>query len=476
MARSRAYRWGEDGLCGGLCDHQARLCFSLALWNGKDPILKERLFGLVNSEGNHGEDVKEEYFYLDSTPMHTYMRSLYKYPHSYPYDELLRRRPSIGEREFEVADTTALDSYFDVETTTAKESPDVVVMRIAVTNRGAETADCWVLPQLTCRNTWSWGQPFEEENAWGKPRLSPTRDGIRIEHRSLGEHVLSFQEPPDRVIFAENETNPQVFGQPKEPGIYYKDGFHQFIVHGDDEAVNTALGGTKAAGVYHFSQLKKDETRVVWLCLRAAKAAAPKDWAAVMAQRKREHDEYYASIMSAGLTKEEKNVFIQAAAGLLHSKQFYYYDLRTWLNGDNKQPSPPESRKHNGRNASWAFHFFARDVLSMPDCWEYPWFAAWDLAFHAIAFAEIDAEFAKQQLLLLTREWYMSPSGALPAYEFQFDDVNPVTERFGGRQRQRRPALPGLVFSQAAYQLDLVAQPQRPAREKHFCGRVFGPG
>ncbi len=426
MSRSRAYRWGEDGLGGGLTDHQCRLALSVALWNGRDAILKERAFGLVNAEGNHGEDVKEEYFYLESTPVHSYMRSLYKYPHRYPYDDLLSRRPGIGEREFELHDTAALDNYFDMETTVAKESPDVVVVRLAVTNRG-ETADCWLIPQLTFRNTWAWGQSFEEEAAWGKPHLSPSREGIQIDHRSLGAHVLSFQQPPDQVIFTENETNPRVFGAPKLPGKYYKDGFHEFVVRGDEEAVNTTLGGTKAAGVYHFAQLKRDETRVVWMCLRAAKAAAPADWAAVVAQRKQEHDEYYASIMSPGLTEEEKNVYIQAAAGLLFSKQFYYYDLRSWLNGDAKQPPPPEARKQNGRNASWAFHFFARDVITMPDCWEYPWFAAWDLAFHAIAFAEIDVEFAKQQLVLLLREWYMSPSGALPAYEFQFDDVNPVT-------------------------------------------------
>ncbi len=340
------------------------MAFSLALWNGVDPILKERCFGLTNEEGNHGEDVKEHLFYLESTPMHTYMRTLYKYPHAYPYDELTAARPTVLDREFEIEDTAALDNYFDVETTMAKDSPDCVIIKVTVTNCGKE-ADCWLLPQLTCRNTWTWGQTYREESEWGKPHLSITDKGaILVEHRSLQEHVLSFKQPPEKLIFTENESNPRVFGLPREAGKVYKDGFHDFVIHRDDTSVSTA-GGTKAAGVYHMEKMARNESRSVWLCLRAQSAREPADWSTVLRDRKAEADEFYDSVMSPGLTADERNIFIQAAAGLLFSKQFYYFDLRSWLNGDTEQPEPPETHK-NGRNSKWAFHFFARDVLSMP--------------------------------------------------------------------------------------------------------------
>jgi hypothetical protein len=430
-ARSRAYRWGEDGLLG-ICDRQARLCFALALWNGKDPILKERLFGLTGPEGNHGEDVKEAYFYLDSTPTHSYLKALYKYPQSaFPYDQLVRvnRERSKLDPEFELADSGAFDEgrYFDVFAEYAKAGPDDILIRITVANRGPETATLHLLPTLWFRNTWSWGRTGE--GYWPRPRIrGEGRTRLRTEHEGLEQYVLdadSGTESPG-LLFTENETNvSRLFGAPNAQP-YVKDAFHRAIVEGDPDAVNPAAEGTKAAFAYVLT-VRPGEERVVRLRLREASSdrspAFGIEFDRVFADRIREADEFYEERTPPAATIEERRVLRQGYAGLLWSKQFFYYVVEHWLQGDPAQPAPSVARL-SGRNAEWS-HVYNRDIISMPDKWEYPWYAAWDLAFHMIPFARIDPLFAKEQLLLLLREWYTHPNGQIPAYEFAFGDVNP---------------------------------------------------
>jgi hypothetical protein len=421
-ARSRAYRWGEDGLLG-ISDNHQRLCFALALWNGRDPILKERLFGLTNSEGNHGEDVKEYYYYLDSTPTHSYMKGLYKYPQAaFPYASLVeenRRRSSLAP-EFELIDTGVLheDRYFDVFVEYAKADDDDIVIRISAINRGAESAPLHLLPTLWFRNTWSWNTTSP------KPRLHLEQSGrITAEHASLGMMVLSSQQGA-APLFTENETNNErLFGVPNR-SRYVKDGIDNFLIHGAAGAVNLAAEGTKAA-LHYFKELAPGETWVVKLRLsRPSPTSEPlgAGFDEVFAARIQEADEFYDSV-SPSLSEEARNVQRQAFAGMLWNKQFYHYVMEEWLEGDPSSPPPPAARK-KGRNQEWKF-LYIDDILSMPDKWEYPWFAAWDLAFHCIPLAIIDPDFAKQQLILLTREWYMHPNGQLPAYEWAFGDVNP---------------------------------------------------
>ncbi len=432
QARSRAYRWGEDGLLG-VTDREGRLCLALALWNERDPSLKERLFGLAGPEGNHGEDVKEQYFYLDSTPTHSYMKALYKYPQAeFPYARLVdeNRRRGRHEPELELIDTGVFDDgrYFDAFAEYAKASPNDVLVRLTIANRGADAARIHVLPQLFFRNTWSWGRSGGEYP--GKPKLSRQPDGTLLaEHASLGRFRLAAGPGPDgrapEWLFTENETNGErLFGMPNATP-WVKDAFHDLVIRGRRDAVNTQGTGTKAAA--HYVLDVPAEGKVVLSLRLFAEDESPKDpfghafhW--VFESRQREADEFYETRL-AHLNEDERRIARQGYAGLLWSKQFFCYVIDEWLDGDPGRPAPPAERK-GGRNAEWR-HLHNRDVVSMPDKWEYPWYAAWDLAFHAIPFAGIDPQFAKDQLLLFLREWYMHPNGQLPAYEFAFGDANP---------------------------------------------------
>ncbi|MGH9463414.1 MAG: MGH1-like glycoside hydrolase domain-containing protein, partial [Vicinamibacteria bacterium] len=432
QSRSRAYRWGEDGLLG-ISDREGRLCFALALWNGKDPILKERIFGLTGPEGNHGEDVKESYFYLDSTPTHSYMKALYKYPQAeFPYAWLVdeNRRRGKDVLEFELLDTGVFDEgrYFDVTAEYAKAAPDDILIRITVANRGPEPAEIHLLPSLWFRNTWSWGR--QGDGYWPKPVIrSSAKSRVLAEHDSLGRFELAADMGPDGspppFLFTENETNAsRLYGAPN--GSHYtKDAFHEFVIHGRKDAVNPEGQGTKAAAYYRLEIPARGE-RIVRLRLSPA-GTIPTPFSSefdrIFAERLREADEFYASRTPKNLSAEQKNVARQGYAGLLWSKQFYHYIVKDWVEGDPTQPQPPDNRRF-GRNHDWR-HLFNRDIISMPDKWEYPWFAAWDLAFHMIPFAKIDPDFAKRQLVLFLREWYMHPNGQIPAYEFAFSDVNP---------------------------------------------------
>jgi Glycosyl hydrolase family 63 C-terminal domain len=430
QSRSRAYRWGEDGLLG-ITDRECRLCFALALWNGKDPILKERLFGLANHEGNHGEDVKEAYFYLDATPTHSYLKALYKYPQAaFPYERLREenRRRSRREPEFELADTGVFDEgrYFDVFAEYAKAGPDDLLIRITVANRGPDAAALHVLPTLWYRNTWIWGCTHEE-GCETKPRMRAL-DAHRVAcaHPTLGEYTLR-QDDAAPLLFTENETNNRKLFGSENAAAQVKDAFHEFVVGGHAKAVNPAGEGTKCAA-HHRLMLAPGEERVIRLRLSAGEAE-PEGGAfggafdALFAGRRAEADGFYRELLNHVPAVQERRVARQAYAGLLWSKQFYHYAVKDWLVGDPKMPKPPADRLTT-RNTDWG-HLFNRDVLSMPDKWEYPWFAAWDLAFHMIPFARVDQHFAKHQLNLLLREWYMHPNGQIPAYEYNFSDVNP---------------------------------------------------
>ena len=432
-ARSRVYRWGEDGLLG-ITDRQGRLCFSLALWNGRDPILKERLFGLTGPEGNHGEDVKELYYYLDSTPTHSYMKALYKYPQAeFPYAWLVEenRRRGKEEPEFELVDTGVFDEgrYFDVFAEYAKASSDDILIRITAANRGPETATLHLLPTLWFRNSWSWGR--NGEGYWPKPRISRAgKTRLLAEQASLGRYLLEAEafpqtEPPE-VLFTDNETNfERIYGS-ANPAPYVKDACHEYVIHGKKEAVNPQEVGTKAAAYYRL-QIPAGKEVIVRLRL-CAESEAPhnpigRKFDQTFEARMSEADDFYAARIPAGLPPKERHVARQGYAGLLWSKQFFHYSIKDWLEGDPAHPAPPTDRLQ-GRNADWA-HLYNRDIISMPDKWEYPWYAAWDLAFHMIPFAKVDPHFAKEQLALFLREWYMHPNGQIPAYEYNFSDVNP---------------------------------------------------
>ncbi len=433
-ARSRAYRWGEDGLLG-ICDRQCRLCFALALWNEKDPFLKERLFGLTGPEGNHGEDVKEEYFYVDATPTHSYMKALYKYPQGeFPYSLLVEenRRRDRNEPEYELTDTGifADNRYFDVVAEYAKNAPDDVLIRISVHNRGPEPATLHVLPTLWFRNTWSWG--CKHEGCAIKPRITlEAPDLLTTNHESLERYALRVGPGQDGImppiLFTENETNMERLFAVPNGSRYVKDGFHAYVTQGDLEAVNPQARGTKAAPYYvlHLPSGASQQLRLrLALSSDGAPEVAPRQFDAIMALRKKETDAFYTAVLPPNASEEGKMIVRQVYAGLLWTKQFYHYIVQNWLEGDPEMLAPPESRLR-GRNAEWAAHLYNRDVISMPDKWEYPWYAAWDLAFHMVPFARIDPAFAKAQLLLFLREWYMHPNGQLPAYEFALGDVNP---------------------------------------------------
>ena len=431
-ARSRAYRWNEDGLAG-ISDRFQYLCFALALWNGKDPILKERLFGLNGSEGNHGEDVKEYYYYLDNTPTHSYMKYLYKYPqNTFPYDNLVntnRERYKQGE-EFELVDTGIFDQkkYFDITVEYAKINENDILIRISAVNNGPEPADLHLLPTLWYRNTWSWGY---DSGPMGdvaeRPLLTQLNNSgkeaiIQAKHPVLGEYWF-YAEGVSEFLFTENETNQQrLFGLAND-NPYKKDSFHRYLVDGELESVNPEKRGTKSAAYYQLT-LQPGETKTIRMRLSDHIVQKPfYQFDRNFSARKVDADEFYETFQSSTISADRQNIQRQAYAGMLWNKQLYYYDIEQWLKGDPSFPIDSPNRK-KGRNHEW-IHLNNFDILSMPDKWEYPWYAAWDLAFHALPLAQIDADFAKRQLILMTREWYMHPNGQLPAYEWSFGDVNP---------------------------------------------------
>jgi len=442
-ARSRAFRWNEDGIAG-ICDRRQNICFALALWNGKDPILKERLFGLTGNEGNHGEDVKECYYYLDSTPTHSYMRFLYKYPQAeFPYARLVEenRKRTRAEPEFELTDTGVFDEnrYFDVTVTYAKSTPDEILIRLEAANRGPEAAELHLLPTVWFRNQWSWktGSP--------KPALRERNGAIEIDG---GRYWLECH-GADQLLFCENETNTERLHGVPNANTYAKDGINDFVIHGA-ESVNPAREGTKAAAHYKLT-IAPGATHSVELRLTGSLGRqAAED---VFALRAREADAFYSDIVPANLSADARNVMRQAIGGLFWSKQFYHYVVKEWMEGDSAQPAPPEKRR-DGRNREWS-HLYNADVISMPDKWEYPWNAAWDLAFHCVPIAIADPDFAKEQLMLMVREWYMHPNGQLPAYEWAFGDVNPP------------------VHAWAAWRVYKIEKKRRGRGDRTFLQRIF---
>jgi hypothetical protein len=421
QARSRAYRWGEDGIAG-ISDDKQQLCFALAFWNGRDPILKERLFGLTNSEGNHGEDVKEYYFYLDSTPTHSYMKYLYKYPQrEFPYQDLVEtnQRRSRDEFEYELLDTGVFDDdrYFDIFVEYAKNEPEDLLIRITVHNRGTEPAVLHLLPTLWFRNTWSWG-----ENQ-SKPVLQQTADdAAQASHSQLGVRTLYIEGSPD-LLFTENESNSERLWSQPNPSPYVKDAFHQYVVNGKKEAVNPDLTGTKMAARY-ILEVPVAACHVLRLRFNAQTLADPfGKFDQIFSARLADANEFYDRITPPSLSEDQRRVHRQALAGMLWTKQYYYFDLDKWLDEHNAHPLMGSGQR-NVRNAEW-FHMLNSDIISMPDKWEYPWYAAWDLAFHTLALSLVDFDFAKDQLLLMLRNLYAHPNGQIPAYEWNFSDVNP---------------------------------------------------
>ncbi len=452
-ARSRAYRWSEDGLLG-ICDRRQNLCFALALWNERDPILKERLFGLTGPEGNHGEDVKEYYYYLDSTPTHSYMKALYKYPHApYPYGGLIEeaRRRGRDAPEFELIDTGVFkeDRYFDVVVEYAKAAPDDVLIRITATNRGPAPAPLRLLPQLWFRNVWAWGYTWI-----ARPELKLAAPGeILADTKHLPHQHLYFEGQP-QLLFTHNDTNTEKLWGAKNASPYVKDGINDTVVHGASGRVNPDNLGTKVALGYAFNVGARQSVGVRLRLTAGESAGAFHQFDDLFAQRQREADEFYANIEpNRKLSDDERNVMRQAFAGLLWSKQYYGWDVDDWLDGDPANPPPPADRKR-GRNGEWR-HVHTSDIISMPDKWEYPWFAAWDLAFHCLPIALVDPDFAKRQLILLLREWYMHPNGQIPAYEWAFGDVNPP------------------VHAWAAWRVYKIDKKLKGAGDTQFLERVF---
>ena len=483
-ARSRAYRWGEDGI-GGISDRHQMMCFALAVWNGRDPILKERLFGLTGNEGNHGEDVKEYYFHLDSTPTHSYMRMLYKYPQAeFPYARLVEENRRRGREapEFELLDTGvfAENRYFDIYVEYAKADVEDILIKITAANRGPEAAALHLLPSLWFRNTWSWGRDLRRP-AVRKATSVPGSACAELEHWQYGKRWLLCAGQPE-LLFTENETNNVRLFNWRNRTPYVKDSFHEYIIHGNKAAVNPQQTGTKLAAHYPL-QLGPGESATLKLRLtdleplasmdrsmdlsgtitspghaeRAEGVPGTNDFGAgfdnLFGLRQKDADEFFASRITKDLSAEAKAVMRQSLSGMLWSKQFYHYDVHTWLEGDPAFPPPPESR-WNGRNKDWT-HLYNDDVISMPDKWEYPWYAAWDLAFHCVPLALVDVDFAKDQLVLLLREWYMHPNGQLPAYEWAFSDVNPA------------------VHAWAAWRVYKIERRLRGVADRGFLERVF---
>ncbi len=451
-ARFRAFRWNEDGLLG-ICDRHQLVCFALSMWNGRDPFLKDRLFGLSGAEGNHGEDVKELYYFLDNTPTHSYMKALYKYPQSeFPYQKLLdeNRKRTRSDPEYEITETGvfAENRYFDVAVEYAKAGPEDVLMRITVSNRGPETAEVHLLPTVWFRNTWSWGNKAE------RPELHQSAAGvIELNGPYYGRRWLYCRDA-EELLFTENETNSRSLWGTPNLSPYSKDGIGACVVDGDREAVNPDHRGTKAAARYTIS-LEAGGEAVIELRHTDHENASPfgDDFAQTFNDRIREAGEFYARVTPRNLSEDGRAVMRQAFAGLLWSKQFYNYVVRDWLIGDPAFPPPPKQRML-GRNQEW-INLYNSDVISMPDTWEYPWYAAWDLAFHCVPLALIDSEFAKDQLMLMVREWYMHPSGQLPAYEWNFSDVNPP------------------VHAWAAWRVYKIERKRRGPADRKFLERIF---
>ncbi len=478
-AHSRTYRWGEDGL-GGISDRHQMICLAVSMWNGRDPILKERLYGLTGNQGNHGEDVKEQYFYLDSTPTHSYMKMLYKYPHAeFPYLQLLQENQKRGrtDPEFELIDTGVFNEnrYFDVVVEYAKSDWEDILVKITAYNRGPEAANLHLLPTLWFRNTWAWGKDLRRPAA-RRAADGPTAVCAEIEHWQYGKRWLLAGGKPE-LLFTENETNYIKLFNFRERTPYVKDAFHEYVIRGNKEAVNPALSGTKMAAHYAFhlppgdsatiklrltgsDPLGSMDPELPWVANGPAPtstALAPGDFAAgfdnIFTQRIKEADEFYASRIPQNLSPDARMVMRQAYSGMLWSKQFYHYDVETWIEGDPAGPPAPASRL-KGRNKDWT-HLYNDDVLSMPDKWEYPWYAAWDLAFHCIPLSIVDSDFAKEQLVLLLREWYMHPNGQLPAYEWAFGDVNPP------------------VHAWAAWRIYKIDRRMHGVADREFLERVF---
>lgn len=454
-SHSRAYRWGEDGI-GGISDNHQRLCFAIALWNGEDPILKERLFGLTGPQGNHGEDVKDYYFYLDNTPTHAYMKYLYKYPQqAFPYQQLVEenRKKSQTEPEFELLDTGVFENnrYFDVFVEYAKASAEDILIQIQVINRGDEEKPLHLLPTLWFRNTWSWDETSE------KPYLKLSKSDsdcpvIHASHPTLGDRWL-YCAKPDELLFTENETNNEKLFGSKNHSSYVKDGINDYIVAAKQDAVNPENIGTKVSAVYSW-KIGAGQTKTIWLRLSdSPELATPfgAEFEQVFAQRQQDADEFYQRFSSTSVSADQKRIQRQAFAGLLWTKQYYHYVVQDWLNGDPAQPAP---QRENARNQEW-IHLYNDDILSMPDKWEFPWYAAWDTAFHVLPLAMIDPDFAKRQLDLLTREWYLHPNGQIPAYEWHFSDVNPP------------------VHAWATLRIYQIEQELFGRTDRHFLERVF---
>ena len=483
-ARSRAYRWGEDGIAG-ISDRHQMICFALALWNGHDPILKERLFGLTGNEGNHGEDVKEYYFYLDSTPTHSYLKMLYKYPQAeFPYGWLVaeNRRRGRGQPEFELLDTGIFkeNRYFDVFVEYAKADDEDILVRITAHNRGPEPAPLHLLPTLWFRNTWSWGKDLRRPIV-RKATDIPGSLCAELQHWQYGKRWLLCAGEPE-LLFTENETNNERLFHSRNRTPYVKDAFNEYVIHGHKDAVNRAQSGTKMAAHYS-STIDAGQSVKIKLRLTDMEPLAGMDpdssmvgiitspghadretgipgtndfgrgFDALFAARVKEADEFYASRIPSELSADAKNVMRQSYAGMLWSKQFYHYEVQSWLDGDPAGPTPPADRK-KGRNKDWT-HLYNDDIISMPDKWEYPWYASWDLAFHCITLALIDPDFAKEQLVLLVREWYMHPNGQLPAYEWALGDVNPP------------------VHAWAAWRVYKIERRVRGVADRSFLEKVF---
>ena len=501
QARGRAYRWGEDGLLG-ICDRECRLCFSVGLWNGRDPIIKERLFGVTGPEGNHGEDVKECYYYLDSTPTHSYMKALYKYPQSrYPYEELVEvsRMRDRNEPEYEITDTSAFDDsrYFDVMAEYAKASPNDMLIRLTITNRGPQSAVLHVVPQLFFRNTWTW--QCTDEGCTTRPSMRLDNNVVQTFHESLDEFWFTCDAAGSNGwswLFTDNETNTKKYPDLPSESEYFKDAINDYVVFGNTRAVNPEQRGTKC-GVYGLIMLPAGETREVRLRLTHAKSELIADQAEndpakytqlafgesfqqTFDQRIAEADEFYADRIPETLPFERQATMRQAYAGLLWTKQFYHYSVSTWLDGD-PNGVPTSAARKEGRNSDWR-NLFNRDIISMPDKWEYPWYAAWDLAFHMVPMAGLDTHFAKEQLLLFLREWYMHPSGQIPAYEWHLGDVNPPVHAWGvwqvykatGPPRQRDKVFLARAFQKLLINFTWWVNRKDPRGKNIFAGGFLG--
>ena len=454
-ARSRVYRWNEDGIAG-ICDRHQKICFAAGLWNERDPILKERLFGLTGNEGNHGEDVKECYYYLDSTPTHSYMKYLYKYPQAaFPYEQLLagNRNRGKGDTEFELLDTGVFNEsrYFDVFVEYAKADVEDILIRITAYNRGPEAAPLHILPTVWFRNTWSWG--YKNPKPWLQ-RCGNKEAVIELSEPEYGKRWVIFSGSP-ALLFTENETNTKRLFHWDNELPHTKDAINDLVVNGKTDAVNPAETGTKAAAHYQLNiPAGGCETLKIRLTNSPVNSGVTgPDFDQVFADRRSEADEFYSAVIPSHLSQDARNVMRQSFAGLLWSKQFYHYVVSEWISGDPAMPAPPEGRR-NGRNREWK-HLHNADVISMPDKWEYPWYASWDLAFHCVALALVDSEFAKEQLALMVREWYMHPNGELPAYEWAFGDVNPP------------------VYAWAAWRVYQIEKKNRGTGDRTFLQRIF---